>query len=194
MIGNYMARPQTIDDDALIERLSHTFRAVGYEGASLARLAQGVGMQAPSLYHRFPGGKQQMAEEVLGSARDWFVERVFDPLAGDGTPSERVAAVVRALDEFYSEGKQACLLNLLSQPPSENSPFAEPIRMMFTALIEAFAGVARDAGVSKEEAQVRAARAVALLHGSLVLARGLDSSTPFRAFTASLASELGVER
>lgn len=187
-----MARPQSIDNVALIERLSHTFRAVGYEGASLARLAQGAGMQKPSLYHRFPGGKRQMAEEVLASARDWFVERVFNPLASDGTPSERVAAVVRALDEFYSNGKQACLLNLLSQPPSENSPFAEPIRMMFEALIDAFASVARDAGLDTEEAEVRAARAVALLHGSLVLARGMDSPTPFRAFTASLASELGI--
>jgi TetR/AcrR family transcriptional regulator, lmrAB and yxaGH operons repressor len=188
-----MARPQSIDNEALIERLSHTFRAVGYEGASLARLAQGAGMQKPSLYHRFPGGKQQMAEEVLASARDWFVERVFHPLAGDGTPSERIAAVVRRLDEFYSNGKQACLLNLLSQPPSENSPFAEPIRMMFKALIDAFAGVAREAGSGTKEANERATRAVALLHGSLVLARGLNSSTPFRAFTASLASELGVD-
>jgi len=124
----------------------------------------------------------------------WFVEHVFDPLAGGGSPSERIAVVARALDAFYESGKQACLLNLLSQPPGENSPFAEPIRTMFSALIDAFAGIARDAGCGAEESNERATRAVALLHGSLVLARGLDSATPFRAFTASLASELGVNR
>ena len=189
-----MARPQMIDDDALLERLSHTFRAVGYEGASLARLAQAAGMQKPSLYHRFPGGKQQMAAEVLSSARDWYVEHVFDPVAGGGSPAERVAVVVRALDTFYDRGKQACLLNLLSQPPGEDSPFANPIRTMFSALIDAFAGLARDAGCDANDAKRRATRVVALLHGSLVLARGLDSSAPFHAFTTSLARELGVER
>lgn len=188
-----MARPQLISDAALIEQLSHTFRAVGYEGASLARLAQSAGMQKPSLYHRFPGGKRQMAEEVLTAARSWYVEHVFGPLSGDGTPAERIAAVAQALDTFYDGGKQACLLNLMAQPPGEISPFAEPIKEMFVALIDAFAAVAREAGIEPAEAAKRAARTVALLHGSLVLARGLNSAVPFKAFTASLARELGIE-
>jgi TetR/AcrR family transcriptional regulator, lmrAB and yxaGH operons repressor len=182
-----------IDDQALIERLSHTFRAVGYEGASLARLAQSAGMQKPSLYHRFPGGKQQMAEEVLVAARAWYLEHVFAPLAGSGPPAERVAAVAHALNTFYDGGKQACLLNLMSQPPGEASPFAKPIQEMFAALIEAFAAVAREAGMPPDAADERAARTVALLHGSLVVARGLNSVAPFRTFTATLARELGVE-
>lgn len=187
-----MARPQIIDDDALIERLSHTFRAVGYEGASLTRLAQAAGMQKASLYHRFPGGKQQMAEEVLSSAGVWYGKHVFEPLARDGPPVERVAAVVDALNSFYDRGRQACLLNLLSQPPGEDSPFAEPIRTMLSALIDAFAGLSSEAGCSASDAKERATRVVAMLHGSLVLARGLDSSAPFQAFTASLAHELGI--
>lgn len=188
-----MARPQSIDDAALIERLSHTFRAVGYEGASLARLAKSVGMQKPSLYHRFPGGKRQMAEEVLAAARSWYVAHIFAPLAAEGPPAERIAAVVRALHTFYDGGKQACLLNLLAQPPAEASPFAEPIKAMFLALIDAFAAVACEAGLEPADAAERAGRTVALLHGSLVLARGLDSPAPFHAFTASLARELGIE-
>lgn len=187
-----MARPQKIDDDALIERLSHSFRAVGYEGASLARLASSVGMRKPSLYHRFPGGKRQMAEEVLGAARAWYLEHVFAPLSSEGAPAQRVAQVALALDQFYAGGRQACLLNLLAQPPGEESPFADAIRDMFEALIEAFAAVAREAGISDDEARSRAQRAVALLHGSLVLARGMGSPAPFRAFTDTLGQELGV--
>ena len=99
---------------------------------------------------------------------------------------------MRALDSFYESGRQACLLNLLSQPPGEDSPFAEAIRTMFSALIDAFAGLARDAGCTANDAKERATRVVALLHGSLVLARGLDSPAPFHAFTASLAHELGI--
>lgn len=189
-----MARTQTIDDDVLIERLSHTFRAVGYEGASLARLAEVTGLQKASLYHRFPDGKRQMAEAVLLSAGDWFNEHVLGPLAGPGTPAQRVTAVGRALDAFYDGGRKSCLLNLLSQPPGEHSPFAQPIREMFSALIDAFAAVAREAGLGDQDAADRAVRAVSLLQGSLVLARGLDSAMPFRAFTASLGRELGIDQ
>lgn len=189
-----MARPQRVSDEEMIERLSRTFRSVGYEGASLARLADAVGMRKPSLYHRFPGGKQQMAEEVLGSAQAWFAEHVFAPLAAEGPPAERVARVARALDGFYAGGRQACLLNLLAQPPEDGSPFAPAIAAMFGALIAAFAALAREAGVAPGEAAARAQRAVAMLHGSLVLARGMNSPAPFAAFTASLADELGVAR
>lgn len=187
-----MTRPRKMEDDVLICRLSHTFRAVGYEGASLARLAEAAGMQGPSLYHRFPGGKRQMAKAVLDAAGAWYGEHVFSPLAGPGTPAERVANVVQALDIFYAGGKQACLLNLMAQPPGENSPFAAPIRAMFGALIDAFAAVAQEAGAADPRPQAQ--RAVALLHGSLVLARGMGSPEPFKAFTATLGRELGVEK
>lgn len=185
-----MARPQRVDDATLIERLSRTFRAVGYEGASLARLAQAVGMQKPSLYHRFPGGKQQMAEEVLAAARAWYVDHILAPLSSGGSPAERVGRVAQALDLFYDGGRQACLLNLLAQPPAEDSPFAEAIRDMFLALIGALADVSREAGMP--DAEERAVRAAALLHGSLVLSRGMGTTAPFAAFTRTLGRELGV--
>lgn len=189
-----MARPQQIDDDVLIERIAHVFRAVGYEGASLARLAKAAGMQKASLYHRFPGGKRQMADDVLSAARAWYTDYIFAPLAGDGTPAMRIGIVSRALETFYQGGKQACLLNLLSQPPGEDSPFAASIREMFEALIEAFAALVIETGAAPYDAKARAARVVALLHGSLVVARGLNDMAPFKAFTASLARELGIER
>ena len=188
-----MARPHKVDDGMLIEGLSRAFRAVGYKGASLARLAGAVGMQGPSLYHRFPGGKQQMAQAVLDAAGAWFADHVLAPLSGPGTPAERIAQVAQALDTFYAGGKRACLLNLLSQPHEENSPFAAGISESFQALIGAFAAFAQEAGVATDHARPRAQRAVALLHGSLVLARGLGSPEPFHAFTASLGHELGVE-
>jgi len=60
-----MARRATIEDDDLICKLTDVFRNVGYDGASLAVLADATGLKKASLYHRFPGGKEQMAEEVF---------------------------------------------------------------------------------------------------------------------------------
>jgi len=185
-----MARPQSVDDDALIARLSGAFRDVGYKGASLGLLAETTGLQKASLYHRFPGGKQQMAEEVIAAALNWYEVNIFAPLRGDGTPRERLTMIGSQLAVFYADGRKACLLNMLAAPPDSDGPFAAAIRGAFEAIIAAFCGLAREAGHDAGTARARATRAVMLLHGSLVLARGLGSSEPFRAFLDSLPDEL----
>src|SRR5690242_957274 len=109
-----MARPQSVDEEELLSRLASVFRDLGYEGASLSDLSEAAGLQKASLYHRFPGGKQQMAEEVLSSALSWFSEHVLAPLKAEGSAETRVAMVARQLDAFYAGGRKACLLNMLS--------------------------------------------------------------------------------
>ncbi len=185
-----MARPQSVDDEDLIARLSCVFRDTGYEGASLALLAEASGLSKASLYHRFPAGKQQMADEVLAAALAWYGANVIDPLKGDAPPAEKLAAVAKRLNGFYSGGRQACLLNVLAAPRAEPGPFSTAIKGAFQALIQAFAQVAQQAGFDTEAARARAERAVMLLHGSLVMSRGLGSSRPFANFLANLSGDL----
>jgi len=192
-IGIEMARPQTIEEQELVGRLSRVFRDIGYEGASLAMLAAATGLKKASLYHRFPHGKQQMAEQVLAAALSWYATNILSPLAGQGSPAERIAMVVKNLDAFYASGRQACLLNMLASPHTDNGPFAAAIKRAFEALIKAFMALAREAGHAPAESRARAERAVMLLHGSLVMCRGLRSSKPFRVFLAALPGELLAE-
>jgi TetR/AcrR family transcriptional regulator, lmrAB and yxaGH operons repressor len=186
----FVARPATIDDEALMARLSCVFRDSGYNGASLSSLSEAAGLRRASLYHRFPGGKEQMANEVLAAAEAWLGEHVLTPLRGTGEPAARIAAMRRALHAFYSGGKQSCLLNLLSAPFDEDGPFAAPIKRILTAWRRSLVGVLRDAGFEQDEARRRAERAIALVQGSLVLSRGLRTTRPFERCLASLEHEL----
>ncbi|KAJ8138063.1 hypothetical protein OY671_008724, partial [Metschnikowia pulcherrima] len=111
------------------------------------------------------------------------------PLAGEGTPRERIAAMTRELDSFYQGGKQACLLNSLSSPIREDSPFKATIRQMFDAFIKASASVIAETGCPVSVAQERAERALVSIQGSLVLARGLGSTAPFHRASAALPEE-----
>ncbi len=153
-------------------------------------LAEATGLKKASLYHRFPNGKQQMAEEVLASAFRWYQSEVIDILRGPGPPADRVATVARNLDQFYGGGLRACLLNMLTAPRDRDGPFSAPIKGAFQMLIDAFSVVGRDAGLSETCARLRAERAVMLLHGSLVLARGLGENAPFQAMLAALPHDL----
>ena len=111
-----MGRPALIADDELLARLGRVFRDVGYEGASLSILSEATGLKRPSLYHRFPGGKAQMAAEVIDAAEAWLDANALAVLRSDAPPRERIAVMVERLAEFYEDGERACLLNMLSAP------------------------------------------------------------------------------
>jgi TetR/AcrR family transcriptional regulator, lmrAB and yxaGH operons repressor len=185
-----MSRQRSVEEDAVIAALARVFSEVGYEGASLALLAQATGLQKASLYHRFPGGKRQMADEVLATTGKWLEAEVLQPLAGTNAPEERLKKVIGNLDDFYGGGARACLLNMLSSPRKEDGPFGTAIKSAFEALIDGFARLAEGAGITGEDARWRAERVVMLLQGSLVLARGTGSTAPFRRFLDGLANEL----
>lgn len=185
-----MARPQSIDEGQLTARLADVFHAVGYEGASLAMLSKAAGLQKASLYHRFPGGKKQMADHVLDAALGWFGKNVIAPLERPGDPHERLAEVVAGLDDFYCGGERACLLNMLASPRPDDGPFTPRIKAALRSLIGAFGKLSIDAGLPRRVALRRAERAVALIQGGLVLSRGLGSREPFQNMLATLPREL----
>src|SRR5687767_6837809 len=63
-----LTRPMTkpvVDRADLLPLLAEVFRSHGYEGATLALISQATGLGKGSLYHFFPGGKAQMAADVL---------------------------------------------------------------------------------------------------------------------------------
>jgi AcrR family transcriptional regulator len=171
-------------------RLTAVFRDVGYEGATLAMLAKASGLQKASLYHRFPGGNEQMAREVLEAAGSWLEDNVLLPLKGKGMPAARIGAMAKRLDEFYAGGHQACLLNMLASARIDDGAFTQLIKKGFDAWIVALAAVAAEAGFDRKASRARAQRAVIMLQGSLVLSRGMGTTRPFRAFLKSLPDEL----
>lgn len=185
-----MGRKAIIEDAVLMERLSGMFREVGFEGATLARLSDATGLKKPSLYHRFPDGKVQMACEVLDDAAAWLGNHILGPLASEAPPRERIEAMVQQLDQFYCGGEQACLLNLLSAPVGKDNPFQARVARMLEAFITAIADVVQDAGHTPDEARRRARRAVAMIQGSLVLSRGLGDVAPFRDALDELPEDL----
>ncbi len=185
-----MGRKASIEDAELMSRLSRVFRDVGFEGATLMMLAEATGLKKASLYHRFPEGKEQMAREVLESAGAWLEENILAPLKGDGTPADRIGSMVKRLDEFYSGGRQACLLNMLSSAHIAEGPFTHLIKQVFEAWISAVSSVLIDAGIDKKAARFRAERAMMLLQGSLVFSRGMGTTRPFREFLKSLPDDL----
>ncbi|MCH8014302.1 MAG: helix-turn-helix transcriptional regulator, partial [Candidatus Dadabacteria bacterium] len=85
-----MARHKQIDNETLIRKLTQVFRDYGYEGASLTNLSKATGLKKASLYHRFPGGKEEMAIEVLNKAGKWIEENIVSPLNSNLKPEKKI--------------------------------------------------------------------------------------------------------
>jgi TetR/AcrR family transcriptional regulator, lmrAB and yxaGH operons repressor len=181
-------------DAQLLGRLTDVFRSAGFDGASLSDLAIATGLQKSSLYHRFPGGKAQMAAEVAERLGTGDVEQALAPLFADGPIEARVQHVGRSLTAFYEGGAKSCLLDTMSI----GAAGADAQRALAAAAnrwIQAFAHVAAESGADQAEALVRAQDAIAAIEGALVLARVTGNTQPFtRAIQQLPAVLLGAGR
>lgn len=73
----------------VIAMLAEIFREHGYDGTSLSLITEKTGLGKGSLYHFFPGGKEEMAEAVLGDISAWFRTHIFDVLRGTTDAEKR---------------------------------------------------------------------------------------------------------
>jgi len=146
----------------------------------LTRIAQATGLGRASLYHRFPGGKEEMAEAVLDRADAWFVSHILAPLTEPGEPADRVRAMAKRLDAFYGGGRHSCLLDALSLGVAGDHSVRDHVQRSFAAWRGALADVARLSGFRRAEAERRAEEALVRIQGALVLARATGGETrPF---------------
>jgi AcrR family transcriptional regulator len=175
--------------EEVLERLLGTFRDRGYDGASLAELSAATGLGKSSLYHYFPGGKVDMAEQVLAHLDAGLERAIFDPLRTRDSPQRRLEAMLAALSEFYEGGKRACLLERLSASVDRRH-FRRPLARVFEKWLDAVAGLAREAGLTPALARARAEDLVVRIEGALVLAAATDDPRVFTRALETLGASL----
>ncbi|GAA2735118.1 TetR/AcrR family transcriptional regulator [Actinocorallia aurantiaca] len=83
----------------LMDAFSDQLSTVGYPGISLVGVARTAGIQKPSIYHHFPGGKEELYTAVANRFIDASHARITDALATGTTFEERLTALVRAAAE-----------------------------------------------------------------------------------------------
>ena len=169
--------------------LAEVFREYGYAGATLSLLGEASGLGKGSLYHFFPGGKEEMAAAVLAEIDGWFEQHVFAPLREGDDPKAALDAMCDEVVRYFRSGRRVCLVGALALCDARDV-FAEAVKEYFVRWVKALTAALVRAGRSRSEAAALAEEAVGGIQGAIVLARALNQPEVFERALKNLRKKL----
>ncbi|RUM26359.1 TetR/AcrR family transcriptional regulator [Rhizobium vallis] len=172
----------------IVPMLAEIFREFGYEGTSLTRITERTGIGKGSLYHFFPGGKEEMASAVIAEVDAWFEQAICRPLKGDDAHSA-IEAMWADVNDYFRSGGRICLVGAFALDETRER-FSAAIGDYFIRWIDALRSALMRAGCPEQEARALAEESIAGIQGALVLSRALDDSAVFTRSLQTLAKRL----
>lgn len=157
------------------------FRRHGYTGTGMKQIVQSASAPFGSLYHHFPGGKEQLGEEVIRRSGAMYGE-LFAAVAGP------IDDVVEGIDVFFrgaadalvaSDYEDACpIATVALEVASTNEPLRIATADVFQSWIDGVGAYLRRGGIEEEPARVLAIEILTAMEGAFVLSRALKSPEP----------------
>lgn len=149
--------------DGIVTAAERLFREFGYKPVSLAHIAEAAGIRKPSVYHHFPGGKEQLYVEVQLAVLHRIGGRVL--AAREDAPdtlTEQLSAVLHAM---IAEEPLHLLSMMHHDMPEMNEEHRRALSdASYTAVIAPIVAIV-ERGIAAGEARPLNAHAVA---GSIV--------------------------
>jgi TetR/AcrR family transcriptional repressor of lmrAB and yxaGH operons len=155
----------------------------GYAGTGIKALSAAAGAPYGSLYHHFPGGKEEIAVSVIRAAGEQLAGAVQLLLDTTGSPAGALSAlfefmVVRLQNSDWTLG---CTIGT---PALDGSSLSEPVREACHDALDKVVGVLaagiERSGVSAERAREVASTVFATYEGSVMMARAQRNDEPMR--------------
>jgi AcrR family transcriptional regulator len=160
------------------------FRRQGYVGTGVKQIVTEASAPFGSLYHFFPGGKEQLGQEVIrwaGKGYEDLVLAVFDatPDVVSGTEAVFTGAAETLRQTDYAD---ACPIETIAlEVASTNEPLRIATAAVFTSWIETATERYAAAGIDAGSARRLAISMICALEGAFVLSRALRSTEPLEA-------------
>lgn len=172
-------RPQKVLDTDILIGLTKVFRSNGYEGTSLKELAEATGLKKASLYHRFPNGKQEMAEAVFTHISAWIMEHIFQPLQDEQHTAElRLKNGLDGIRRLYDNGNEVCIFRALSMQTGLEL-FEQQINSGMAQWIAEFTQIGIALDFTPTEAEQHALQTLVEVQGSLIVTKGMNDIAVF---------------
>jgi AcrR family transcriptional regulator len=160
------------------------FRRHGYNGTSVKQVTAAAQAPFGSLYHFFPGGKEELAEAVIatsGRAYQELFEAIYDSA---DSPEQAIADFFEGAAEVLEETDyvDVCPIGTVAlEVASTNERLRRSTDRVFEGWVRAAADRLERAGLDRPGAEELAAALVAAVEGGFTLSRASRSPEPMRA-------------
>jgi AcrR family transcriptional regulator len=176
--------------ERIIEAAAVAFMRQGYPGSGLKQISAESAAPFGSVYHFFPGGKQELAAEALRWSGDAYMALVAavidgstDVVAGVENAFAGAVATLEATD--YAD---ACPIAVVAlEVASTNDELRVVTHEIFESWLDACASRVVDAGVDAARARELAIMFVAAIEGGFLLSRAAKNTEPMRVLGAMVA-------
>ena len=179
--------------DRIVFASAELFRRQGYAGTGMKQIVAAAEAPFGSVYHFFPGGKEQLGDEVIRVAGAFFL-RLFETIADEAPDFET------GVRDFFDGAAQtlvatdyadACpIATVALEVASTNETLRGATDDVFEGWIAAATERGVQAGLDAPRARALAISLVALIEGGFMLSRAARSTEPMQAAGATAAVAL----
>ncbi len=180
----------------IVEAGAELLARQGYNATGVKQIVTAAEAPFGSLYHFFPGGKEELGAEAIrtsGAVYEQLVEAVFDP-APDPVTGVRLVFAGAATHLEQTDYADACPIATVAL---EVSSISEPMRLACADVFQSWtaAGAQRleRAGISAERSRELIIAMLAALEGAFVLARASRTTEPLLVAGEVVAAALETE-
>lgn len=174
--------------DRIVDSSAELFRRQGYAGTGIKQILAAAEAPFGSLYHFFPGGKEQLGAETIRSSGRLYIElfasiaaQAPDAPAAVGDFFDGAAETLLATD--YAD---ACpIATVALEVSSTNEQLRQACADVFDGWIDGATRYFCAAGIDPSSARELALTMLCLLEGAFVFCRALRSTEPLRVAGAS---------
>ena len=175
----------------ILDSSAELFRRQGYAGTGVKQIVTDADAPFGSLYHFFPGGKEQLAAVTIRWSGEMYI-RLFAGIAAEAPD------VLGAVEQFFigaaetlrdTDYADACPIATVALEVASTS---EPLRLATAEVFESWIAAATAyftaAGIDAVRSRELAVTMLSLLEGAFVFCRALRSTEPL-----ALAGRAAVE-
>jgi TetR/AcrR family transcriptional regulator, lmrAB and yxaGH operons repressor len=166
-------------------------RALGRQSiadTTLSGVVKDAGAARGSLYHFYPGGKDQLVMDAVELVDEWAVTKLREAEAS--TPEQAGALFVELFRGLMSDDDASSCPITTVVVDDGSGPLRERAALTFTHWRTEFAALLRRTGMADKESASVAALHLAACEGALVLSRAGRDRAAFETVAEALAKDL----
>lgn len=169
--------------ERILDASAQMLRRQGYSATGLKQIAVAANAPFGSLYHWFPGGKEQLGQEVIRWAGRGYLGLIEAAIGATDDLEDAVRQFFAGAAEVLesTDYNDACpIATVAGEVASTNDTLREATAEVFESWLAALTVRAVQAGVDEATGRAVAIQLVALIEGAFILCRASRSTEALR--------------